>query len=385
MDVEEVCPLAVEFRRHFHENPEFAMQETDTQAYIERVLERHGIAYTPVGTGIIATVGGGEPCVAIRADMDALKVKEETGLPFASRREGMMHACGHDMHMAMVLAAAIVLKSKEGELGGTVKILFQPSEERRPGGARLLLPEVLKPPVPQAIFGQHVFPELPVGTVGIRPGAFFASSDNIIFTVEGKGTHAAMPHKGSDPILATACLIQFYQTLVSKFRDPLTPAVISITSVHGGTCNNVIPDKVEVLGTVRTHDNALRRRIFELIDEKSEAICALYGCGFHRDKTWNGLPVLMNDPRLTRFVEDNAARLLGAEHVVPMDHLTLGEDFAIYLERIPGAFWVLGVRPPEQGSMPPLHNPRMAPDEAALRVGISLMVENCQRFLCGAR
>lgn len=377
--------MAVEFRRHFHEYPEFAMQETETQRYIQGVLERYGIVYTTVGTGIIATVGEGTSCVAIRADMDALKVKEETGLPFASKHEGMMHACGHDMHLAMVLSAALVLKSREKELGGTVKILFQPSEEKRPGGARLLLPEVVKDPVPQAIFGQHVFPELPVGTVGIRPGAFFASSDNIIFTVEGKGTHAAMPHKGADPILATACLIQFYQTLVTKFRNPLTPAVISITSVHGGTCNNVIPNEVEVLGTVRTHDNALRRQIFELIDEKSEAICALYGCTFHRDKTQNGLPVLMNDPELTCFVEDNAARMLGGEHVVAMDYLTLGEDFAIYLEKIPGAFWVLGVRPPEAETMAPLHNPRMAPDERAIRIGMSLMVENCVRFLAGGK
>ena len=381
MNVEDIYPLAVEFRRHFHEYPEFAMEETETQRYIESVLERYCIAYVTVGTGIVATVGTGTPCVAIRADMDALKVKEETGLPFASRREGMMHACGHDMHLAMVLGAAIALKSREKELGGTVKVLFQPSEERRPGGARLLLPEVLKEPVPQAIFGQHVFPELPTGTVGIRSGAFFASSDNIIFSVEGKGTHAAMPQKGSDPILATACLIQFYQTLITKFRNPLCPAVLSITSVHGGTCNNVIPDKVEVLGTVRTHDNALRRRIFELIDEKSEAICALYGCKFHRDKTWNGLPVLVNDPQLTRFAEDNAVRLLGREHVVAMDYLTLGEDFAIYLEKIPGVFWVLGVRPPGQESMAPLHNSRMSPDENALRVGMSLMVENCVRYL----
>ena len=342
MTLEDIYPLAVTFRRHFHEYPEFAMQETATQRYIQDVLEQYAIPYTTVGTGIIARVGEGDTCVAIRADMDALKVQEETGLPFASKHPGMMHACGHDMHMAMVLAAAIMLKSREKELGGVVKILFQPSEERRPGGARLLLSELMKAPVPRAMFGQHVFPELPVGTIGIRPGAFFASSDNIIFSVEGKGTHAAMPHKGSDPILATA------------------------------------------VGTVRTHDNALRRRIFELIDEKSEAICSLYGCTFHRDKTWNGLPVLMNDPALTRLVQETATGLFGEENVRLMDHLTLGEDFAIYLEHIPGAFWVLGIRPPEQDTMPPLHNPRMSPDERALRVGISLLQETVLRSLAAS-
>ncbi len=380
MSVEDIFPLAVEFRRHFHQYPEFAMQEVETQRYITEVLDKYGIVYRTVGTGVIAMIGQGEKCVAIRADMDALKVTEETGLPFCSLTPGMMHACGHDMHMAMVLGAAVVLKSREQELNGMVKVIFQPSEEKRPGGARLLLPELLKAPVPQAIFGQHVFPNLPTGTIGIRSGAFFASSDNIIFSVEGKGTHAAMPHMGSDPILATACLIQFYQTLVTKFRDPLIPAVISITSVHGGTCNNVIPDKVEVLGTVRTHDNTLRYRLFELIEQKSKEICELYGCTFTMDKTWNGLPVLVNDEQLTKFVTNNATELLGEDRVISMNHLTLGEDFAIYLEKIPGAFWVLGVRPPEQENMPPLHNPKMSPDENAIKIGIALMVKNCLQY-----
>ncbi|WP_303181601.1 M20 family metallopeptidase [uncultured Butyricimonas sp.] len=380
MSVEDIFPLAVEFRRHFHQHPEFAMQEVETQRYITEVLDKYGIVYRTVGTGVIAMIGQGEKCVAIRADMDALKVTEETGLPFCSLNPGMMHACGHDMHMAMVLGATVVLKSREQELNGMVKVVFQPSEEKRPGGARLLLPELLKAPVPQAIFGQHVFPNLPTGTIGIRSGAFFASSDNIIFSVEGKGTHAAMPHMGSDPILATACLIQFYQTLVTKFRDPLIPAVISITSVHGGTCNNVIPDKVEVLGTVRTHDNTLRYRLFELIEQKSKEICELYGCTFTMDKTWNGLPVLVNDEQLTKFVTNNATELLGEDRVISMNHLTLGEDFAIYLEKIPGAFWVLGVRPPEQENMPPLHNPKMSPDENAIKIGIALMVKNCLQY-----
>ena len=380
MSVEDIFPLAVEFRRHFHQHPEFAMQEVETQRYITKVLDKYGIVYRTVGTGVIAMIGQGEKCVAIRADMDALKVTEETGLPFCSLTPGMMHACGHDMHMAMVLGAAVVLKSREQELNGMVKVIFQPSEEKRPGGARLLLPELLKAPVPQAIFGQHVFPNLPTGTIGIRSGAFFASSDNIIFSVEGKGTHAAMPHMGSDPILATACLIQFYQTLVTKFRDPLIPAVISITSVHGGTCNNVIPDKVEVLGTVRTYDNTLRYRLFELIEQKSKEICELYGCTFTMDKTWNGLPVLVSDEQLTKFVTNNATELLGEDRVISMNHLTLGEDFAIYLEKIPGAFWVLGVRPPEQENMPPLHNPKMSPDENAIKIGIALMVKNCLQY-----
>ena len=381
MDSEEIYKQAILFRRWLHRHPEVSTQEFQTQAFVIDVLKEYKIPYKTYGTGIIATLGEGADCVALRADMDALRVQEDTGLPYCSETPGLMHACGHDMHTAMLLGAAIILKSKEAELGGTLKLVFQPSEEKRPGGARLLLPHLLEPPVPKAIFGQHVFPGLPVGQIGIRPGAFFASSDNIIFAVEGKGTHAAMPQLGSDPILAATALIQFYQTIITKFRNPLIPAVLSITSIHGGTANNVIPDRVEVMGTVRTHDNALRHRIFELIDEKSPAICDLYGCTFHLDKTWNGLPVLVNDKSLTEFVKKNATDLLGEHNVIPMDHLTLGEDFAIYLEKIPGVFWVLGICPPEQESMPPLHNPRMAPDENAMKAGIALMVENCVRIL----
>ncbi len=372
---------AVEFRRHFHQWPEVSTRETGTRDYICGVLERHGISYQVYGTGIIARIGQGEKCVAIRGEMDALKVTEETGLPYSSANEGVMHACGHDMHLGMVLAVAVALKKEEEHLNGTVKVVFQPSEEKRPGGARLLLPELLKAPRPQAIFAQHVYPGLPSGVVGLRPGAFFASSDNIIFSVEGKGTHAAMPQNGSDPILATACLIQFYQTLVTKFRNPLTPAVVSVTSVHGGTANNVIPDRVEVMGTVRTHDNALRDRIFEWMDEKSEAICSLYGCRYRRNKTNDGLPVLMNDGKLAGEVRRMAAECLGAGRVADMEPLMLGEDFAIYLQEIPGVMWVLGVCPPGQDTMPPLHSPKFAPDERAMETGIRMLMKCIEMVL----
>lgn len=375
---EEIINSAIEFRRHFHRFPEVSTQEVETQAYIVNILNKYGISYKTYDTGVIALIGQGEPCVAIRADMDALWVQENTGLSYTSENEGKMHACGHDMHMAMVLGALLVLKKQEDSLIGSIKILFQPSEEKRPGGARLLLPYLLEAPVPQAIFGQHVFPSLPVGQIGIRSGAFFASSDNIIFTVEGKGTHAAMPQLGSDPILAATALIQFYQTIITKFRNPFEPAVLSITSIHGGSANNVIPDKVEVKGTVRTHNDALRHSIFDLINEKSPAICDLYGCRFVPDMPWNGLPPLVNTEACTELVKKSAN---GIAEVVELSPLTLGEDFAIYLEKLPGAFWTLGVRPPEQESMPPLHNPKMAPDERAISVGIGMLVSVCKNFL----
>lgn len=378
MENEQIISKAIEFRRHFHRFPEVSTQEVGTQSYIVSILDEHGIDYKTYETGIIAIIGQGEPCVAIRADMDALWVHEDTGLPYASEYEGKMHACGHDMHMAMVLGALLAMKEVEFSLGGTVKILFQPSEEKRPGGARLLLPHLLEAPVPQAIFGQHVFPGLAVGKIGIRSGAFFASSDNITFSVEGKGTHAAMPQLGSDPILAATALIQFYQTIITKFRNPFEPAVLSITSIHGGTANNVIPDMVEVKGTVRTHSDALRHHIFDLINEKSPAICDLYGCHFIPDMPWNGLPPLVNANEWTELVKKSAN---GVADVVEMPPLSLGEDFAIYLEKLPGAFWTLGICPPEQASMPPLHNPKMSPDERAIPIGIAMLVSVCRNFL----
>ncbi len=381
MEKEDVYNVAVSFRRHLHRYPEVSAQEFKTQAYIVEVLEQHEIPCQTFGTGVIAVLGKGERCVALRADIDALRVVEDTGLPFSSEHSGVMHACGHDMHTAMLLGAALLLKACEEELAGTVKLVFQPSEEKRPGGARLLLPYLMESPVPQVIFGQHIFPGLPVGTIGIRPGAFFASSDNIIFAVEGKGTHAAMPQMGADPILAAVALIQFYQTIITKYRDPLVPAVLSITSIHGGTANNVIPDRVEVMGTVRTHDDQLRHHIFHVIHEKSPAICDLYGCRFVPDMPWNGLPPLVNNPELTEQVKQVAGCISGVKQVVELAPLTLGEDFAIYLQKIPGAFWALGVCSPEAEEMPPLHNPKMAPDERAIPVGIEMLVANCLAFL----
>lgn len=381
MEKKDAYNAAVSFRRHLHRYPEVSVQEFETQAYIVEVLEQYKIPCQTFGTGVIAILGKGERCVALRADMDALRIMEDTGLPFSSENSGVMHACGHDMHTAMLLGAALLLKACEEELTGTVKLVFQPSEEKRPGGARLLLPYLMEPPVPQAIFGQHVFPGLPVGTIGIRPGAFFASSDNIIFAVEGTGTHAAMPQMGSDPILAAVALIQFYQTIITKFRNPLVPAVLSITSIHGGTTNNVIPDRVEVMGTVRTHDDQLRHHIFNVIHEKSPAICDLYGCRFVPDMPWNGLPPLVNNPELTEQVKQVAGCISGVKQVVELAPLTLGEDFAIYLQKIPGAFWTLGVCSPEAEEMPPLHNPKMAPDERAIPVGIEMLVANCLAFL----
>lgn len=381
ISIEQAYTLAVQFRHHLHAHPEFAMQETQTQHYIATILDHYHIPYTPVGTGLIASIGtGNDPCIAARADMDALKVNEETGLPFASLHPGLMHACGHDIHLAILLATTLLLKSRESSLPGTVKLIFQPSEERRPGGARLLLPELLKPPVPRAIFGQHVHPDLPVGHVGIRPGPFFASSDNLIITIQGKGTHAAMPHCGSDPILAAAHLVQHYQTLLTKYRDPLVPSVLSITSIHGGTCNNVIPDRVDLLGTVRTHDNAWRQRLFQLIDEQSPLIASLHGCQYQRLEQNDGLPVLINDPALTHLTLDNATRLFTSDHVHHPDPLTIGEDFAIYLQHIPGAFWLLGARPTNQPTMPPLHSPHFAPPDETMLTGIRLLLANCTSF-----
>lgn len=362
----------VAFRHYFHQNPEPSTRELNTQHFIVEQLKLYEISYTLCTTGVIAYVGYGNRAIALRADMDALPIEEESCIEFRSKISGWMHACGHDMHMAMLLETALRLKEMESQLEGKIYLVFQPSEEKRPGGARLLLP-YLKGKV-EAIFGQHIAPEFTSGTIASRGGAFFASSDNIRFTIEGSGTHAATPHKGADPILASAMIIQYLQTVVTKFRDPLVPAVLTITSIHGGNANNIVPDRVELLGTVRCHDNSLRDRIFRHIEEGATALAALYGCRFVSQMEPNGLPVLVNDEILYQRFMLWAKETEQVEKVLESKQVMLGEDFAIYAKEIPACFWRLGVSLSEQ-ILPPLHNPKLVPPDEALGIGVAILMK----------
>ncbi|MGL5683170.1 MAG: M20 metallopeptidase family protein [Marinifilaceae bacterium] len=355
-----------DFRHYFHTHPELSGNEVGTQQYINRVLTVHGVVFENVGTGIIAQVGGGNRAIALRADMDALPIIEEGKRGFCSQNSGVMHACGHDMHMAMLLECALRLKKCEDQLQGKVLLLFQPSEERRPGGARLLLPHIMGKV--EAIFGQHIAPELPCGVASTRKGAFFASSDNIKFSIVGKGAHAATPHLANNPILAATAAIQGFQSLVDKHCNVCTPAILSITSIHGGTAHNIIPDNVEVLGTVRCHDNVLRESLFNAIDKQATESAALYGCKYIPDMPPVGLPVLINNSALVDKFSKWCNNIVTLQESKP---LMLGEDFAIYTEHIPGLFWCLGVATHKE--LPPLHNPSMIPDDDALAIGVELL------------
>lgn len=374
----------VRHRRTIHAHPELSFQEYQTSAYIKSVLEGLRIPHRSIATtGVVAHIGKGSRCVALRADIDALPISEETGLDFASVNAGVMHACGHDSHTAMLLGAAQILKSQEESLGGVVKLIFQPGEEKSPGGASLMMKEgVFDDPTPEAIFGQHVNPDAPVGIAEFVSGPMMASADELYWTLRGFGAHAAQPHKGKDPIIAAAELIMHLQTLISRQRNPLDAGVISITSVHGGSATNIIPDVVELKGTLRSFSEEWRWWALKAIEEHSKTLCSLHGveCSF---EAVIGYPPLINNEATTSFAREQAIELLGAERVRDFEPKMWAEDFSFYAQKIPATFWMLGVRPPELERMPGLHNARFTPDESAFKYGTAMLVNAALRWLQG--
>ncbi len=375
----------VHHRRHLHRHPELSFQEHETSAYIQDVLRSLNIEHRSIAnTGVVAHIGKGTRCVALRADIDALPIVEETGLSFASERPGVMHACGHDSHTAMLLGAAAVLKQQEAELGGVVKLLFQPGEEKSPGGASIMIREgALSDPVPEAIFGQHVNPDATVGTVEFADSVMMASADELYWTLKGFGAHAAQPHKGKDPIVAAAELIMHLQTLVTRQRNPLDAGVLSVTSIHGGSATNIIPDVVELKGTLRSFNEQWRWDTIERIREHSATLCALHGVECTLDVVV-GYPPLINTPAIVQHARNVASDLGCVKQSGEFEAKMWAEDFAFYAQQIPAAFWMLGVRAPEQDFLPGLHNARFTPDERAFVIGASMMVATAQRWLQGA-
>ena len=371
--IESIYPWMVEIRRHLHRNPEVSFHEFETADFISRTLTELGIEHKRVATtGIVAHIGSGERCVALRADIDALPMMEETGLDYASLRSGVMHACGHDMHTTMLLAAARVLHEHQSVLSGTVKLLFQPGEEKSPGGASMMIAEgALLNPTPSMVFGQHVYPDAPVGELGFVAGPMMAAADELYWTITGFGAHAAQPHQGRDPIMAASGLIHHLQTLITKHRNPLDAGVITVTSIHGGTATNIIPDTVEMKGTLRSFNQSWREQAWTFIEEQSRAYAALHGCSADVSIV-KGYPPLVNDEAAVTF-----ARNVAVKHgmsATDFEPKMWAEDFAFYTEVAPSCFWTLGARPRDQSHMPGLHNPRFAPDEEAMITGASMMV-----------
>jgi amidohydrolase len=366
------------YRRHFHATPELSMQEFQTAAYIAARLKEIGIPFREgvAKTGIVAHIEGKEPAsrvVALRADMDALPIHEENRVEYKSQSPGVMHACGHDVHMASLLGAARILHSLRDEWKGTIKLIFQPSEEKYPGGASLMIKEgVLKDPAPQVIFGQHVFTGLPAGKVGFRSGMYMASTDEIYITVKGKGGHAATPFLNVDPVLIASHIVVALQQVVSRNARPNVPTVLSFGRIIGEGATNIIPDKVELEGTIRTFDEEWRAKAHLRIREIAVFTAQGMGgdCEVFIDK---GYPYLVNDPGVTTKFRQYAAEYLGRDNVEELDLAMTAEDFAYYSQKVPACFYRLGIRNVEQGFTSNLHTSTFDVDEKALETGMGLM------------
>jgi amidohydrolase len=361
------------WRTGFHQEPELSLKEERTREKVVAALQELGIPFRTFDDfpGIVGTIGAdlSGPVVALRADMDALPVTEETDLPFRSKFPGRMHACGHDVHMACLLGAAAMLARTPRPSSGPIRLLFQPAEEEGDRGGALPLIELggLETPNVDFVVGQHVDPSLPLGQVGWRVGPFMAASDSFRITVRGRGGHAATPHQGPDAIVIASEVVSGLQALVSRVRDPVDPVVVSVGSIHGGTRHNILPDEVVLEGTVRTLRPATRELMERTLLRRVRSIASSLG-GKVRVQYRRGYPPLVNSPDATRIVAAGLALELGAKNVVEVDHPLMGaEDFSRYLERVPGTFLRLGVGIP--GRPASLHSATFAPDERALVIG----------------
>ena len=362
----EIAPRLVAIRRELHQHPELSMEEYETTRRIRGWLEEAGLKLLDLGlpTGVLAEVEGETPgpTVALRADIDALPVTEETGLPYASLVPGKMHACGHDFHTAAMIGAAMLLQQNKGTLRGRVRMIFQPAEETA-SGARAVIEAGALDGV-DAILGMHNKPELPVGTVGIREGALMASVDRFAIRISGKGGHGAIPEAAVDPIVAASSIVTALQTVVSRNLSPLDNAVVSVCRFQAGSAWNVIPDAAELEGTVRTFQAEARKKIAERMRELAENIAAGYGAS--AELTWTaGLPPVNNDPAMANLMR-RAAEELGLT-VAEATPTTGGEDFSLYQERVPGCFIWMG-----SGGTESWHHPRFTVNEDALPVSAAL-------------
>jgi amidohydrolase len=373
------------WRRRLHAAPELSFQEKETARAIAAELKRMGIQVRAGvgGTGVVGTLTGrnGGSCLALRADMDALPVHEETGRPYRSKIPDRMHACGHDAHCAMLLGAARLLSYRRSVLKGTVKFLFQPGEETPPGGALGMIRDgALENPKVDAVFGLHVDSSLPTGKVGVRVGPMMAASDNFRILVKGRGGHAARPHDCLDPVLAASQIVAALQSIVSRRVDPAKPAVVTVGRISGGTKHNIIPETVELEGTARSIDVRTARMMPAWISRIAENTARAAGLRASVDYE-RGYPVLSNDPRMAIFAKNVVVDLFGRSSMIEINEpLMGGEDFAYYLKEAPGAFLRLGSRSGHSTSYP-WHHPKFDIDERAMPVGARLLAGLAERFL----
>ena len=366
-------------RRHLHAHPELSFQEYHTSRYVAAELaalgieHQHGVA----DTGVVALIKGKNPrkrIIALRADMDALPILEANDVPYKSQNEGIMHACGHDVHTSSLLGAARILHELRQEWEGTVKCIFQPGEERLPGGASLMIKAgVLEHPRPVSIFGQHVHPPLRAGMIGLKSGIYMASADEIYVTVKGRGGHGAMPQECVDPITMSAQILMSLQQIISRYCDPAIPSVLTFGKINStGGATNIIPNEVKMEGTFRTMDEKWRAEAHKRMKKMAESIAKGMGgaCDFH---ILRGYPVLYNHEQLTARTKQWAIEYLGKDQVVDLPLRMTSEDFAYFSQAMPACFYRLGTGNPERGISSPIHTNTFDIDEKALETSIGLM------------
>lgn len=371
------APEFIGIRQHLHAHPELSYQEFETSRFVQSKLSEQGIPFEiKANTGVLGIIKGRNPdkrVIALRADMDALPIQEANDVPYRSVYNGVMHACGHDVHTACLLGASRILQELKNEWEGTIKLIFQPGEEKNPGGASLMIKEgVLENPRPSAIFGLHVNPQLETGKLSFRPGMSMASADELYFTIKGKGGHAATPHLSADTILIASQLVVALQQVISRNRNPLTPSVLSITSFQGGYTTNVIPSEVKLMGTFRATDETWRLQAHSLIKKLSVELVHSMGAelDLHIDI---GYPAVYNDEGLYTIARKKGEEYIGKENVSQTEMRMGAEDFGFYSQLIPGCFYRLGTGNQSRGIISGVHTPTFDIDENAIEIGIGMM------------
>lgn len=386
MLVQKIKELSAEYfeeiracRRHLHQHPELSFQEYKTSAFISEKLNQFGVQHKTgiAKTGVVAIVEGKNPSkktIALRADMDALPIQEQNTVSYKSTNDGVMHACGHDVHTSCLLGAAKILQQLKNDFEGSVKLIFQPSEEKSPGGANIMIKEgVLKNPNVSSIFGQHVFTPVPVGKVAYCYGKMMASTDELYLTIKGKGGHGAYPHETKDPVMMAAQMLVSLQQVVSRMVSPVQPAVLTFGKIIGDGATNVIPDTVYLEGTVRAMDESVRSFILEQIEKTGKGIIEALGGEFEL-KIVEGYPSLVNDDALTKRSFERSIRYLGKENVLEVTPRMGAEDFSFFSQKIPSCFYRLGTGNTEKGIISNIHTPTFNIDEEAMKTGMGMMV-----------
>lgn len=374
----ELLQKVIEYRHHLHRNPELSFHEEETSTWICNVLDSHGIPYTTgwAGYGVVGEIPGKDSnkVIALRADMDALPITEENDKPYRSEKEGVMHACGHDVHMASLLGTAIILNEMKEELPHSIRLIFQPGEEKLPGGASVMIGEgVLRNPEPVCILGQHVYPVMEAGRTGVRAGLYMASADELYITVKGKGGHAAAPQRCTDTILAASQIVVNLQQVISRMTDPTVNAVLTIGKFNSiGGATNVIPDEVSLEGTFRCMDENWRQKAHTMITDVAEKTAAVYGATCEV-RIMHGYPSLVNNPALAQNVRQLMEQYLGEDRVEELPMKMSSEDFAFYSQVIPACFYRLGTGNKAANITANVHTSTFDIDESALETGMGMM------------